>query len=55
MHAMGNRLFEFIEQELVAELDFLVSYDKARQAIQEIVDMPAPLVDLLEQSPPEAS
>ena len=31
------------------ELDFLASYDKTRQAIQEIVDMPDRLIDLFIQ------
>lgn len=35
-----------IKYELIEELDFLVSYDKTRQAIQNIVDMPDRLVDL---------
>ena len=35
-----------IEHELVEELDFLVSYDKTKQAIREIVDMPDRLIDL---------
>ncbi|MCL2303987.1 MAG: Fic family protein [Planctomycetaceae bacterium] len=43
-------LFRFIEQtietELVDELTFLVSYDQAKKAIQEIVDMPDRKIDL---------
>lgn len=43
-------LFEFmqetVETELPSEMQFLVSYDKARQALQEIVDMPDRLIDL---------
>ena len=35
-----------IEHELVEEIDFLASYEKARQAIQEVVDMPDRLLDL---------
>lgn len=29
-----------VEHELVEELDFLVQYDKTKQAIQDIVEMP---------------
>ncbi len=43
-------LFRFIEQtievELVHELAFLAHYDAAKRAIQEIVDMPDPKIDL---------
>ena len=53
MTAQAEALFDFvkltIERELVEELDFLVNYDKARQAIQEIVDMPDRLIDLFIQ------
>jgi len=35
-----------IEHELVEELDFLANYDRTRQAVQEIVDMPDRLIDL---------
>ena len=35
-----------VECELVEELDFLASYDKTGQAIQEIVDVPDRLLDL---------
>jgi hypothetical protein len=38
-----------IENELVEELDFLVSYDKTKQAIQAIIDMPDRLIDLFIQ------
>ena len=45
-----ERLFEFIQEtietELVGEMHFLVSYDKAKQSIQKIVDMPDKLIDL---------
>lgn len=50
MTAQAEALYEFvkltIEQELVEELDFLTSYDKTKQAIQVIVDMPDRLIDL---------
>lgn len=53
MTAQAEMLSEFIkmtvEQELVEELNFLASYDKTRQAIQEIVDMPDRLIDLFIQ------
>ncbi|WP_045221709.1 Fic family protein [Desulfonatronum thioautotrophicum] len=53
MTAQAEALYDFImltiERELVEELDFLVSYDKTRQAIQEIVDMPDRLIDLFIQ------
>ncbi len=49
MTAQAEALYDFImltiEQELVEELDFLASYDRTRQAIQEIVDMPDRLMD----------
>jgi len=48
--AQAEALSDFIkltiEHELVEELDFLMNYDKTRQAIQESVDMPDRLVDL---------
>jgi hypothetical protein len=48
--AQTEALFEFInetiEVELVEELRFLMHYDKAKLAIQEIVDMPDRLIDL---------
>jgi hypothetical protein len=48
--AQAEALFEFIKEtievELVEELRFLIHYDKAKQAIQEIVDMPDRLIDL---------
>ncbi len=37
---------ETIEVELVEELRFLVNYDRTKQAIQDIVDMPDRLIDL---------
>jgi hypothetical protein len=50
MTAQAEALYDFveltIEHELVEELDFLVNYDRTRQAIQEIVDMPDRLIDL---------
>jgi hypothetical protein len=50
MTVQAEALYDFvkltIEHELVEELDFLVNYDKAKQAIQEIVDMPDRLIDL---------
>jgi Fic family protein len=50
MTAQAEALYDFveltIERELVEELDFLVNYDKTRQAIQDIVDMPDRLIDL---------
>ena len=50
MTLMAEGLFEFIEEtiktELPNELQFLVHYDKAKQAIQEIVDIPDRLLDL---------
>ncbi len=43
-------LFTFVERvietDLVQELDFLRDYDKARIALQSIVDMPDRLIDL---------
>jgi hypothetical protein len=51
--AQAEALYDFvmltIEHELVEELDFLASYDKVKQAIQEIVDMPDRLIDLFIQ------
>ena len=44
--ALGDFVLLAVECELVEELDFLASYDKIRQAIQEIVDMPDRLLDL---------
>lgn len=44
-------LFQFIQQtidtELVEELSFLANYDEAKGAIQDVIDMPDRLVDLL--------
>jgi hypothetical protein len=46
----AEALFQFIEQtideELVGELAFLANYDRTKQAIQEIVDMPDREIDL---------
>jgi len=53
MAAQAEALYDFvnltIEHELVEELDFLASYDKTKQAVQEIVDMPDRLIDLFIQ------
>ena len=53
MRAQAEALHDFvrltIEQELVEELDFLANYDKTKQTIQEIVDMPDRLIDLFIQ------
>ena len=50
MTAQAEALYRFIDRtidtELAAELAFLTRYDAARQAIQEIVDMPDRQVDL---------
>lgn len=53
MTAQAEALYDFvkltIENELVEELNFLASYDKTKQAVQEIVDMPDRLIDLFIQ------
>jgi len=53
MTAQAEALYDFvkltIEHELVEELDFLANYDKTKQAIQEVVDMPDRLIDLFIQ------
>ncbi len=53
MTAQAEALYDFvrltIEHELVEELDFLANYDKTKQAISEIVDMPDRLIDLFIQ------
>lgn len=53
MTTQAEALYDFvrltIEHELVEELDFLASYDKTKQAIQEIVDIPDRLIDLFIQ------
>jgi len=53
MTPQAEALFEFVEltikHELVEELNFLASYDKTKQAIQKIVDMPDRLIDLFIQ------
>lgn len=53
MTAQAEALYDFVQltisQELAEELDFLSSYDKARQLIQEVVDMPDRLIDLFIQ------
>ncbi|MCK4826888.1 Fic family protein, partial [bacterium] len=50
MTTVAERLFGFIQEtietELVSELDFLLDYDKAKLAIQDVVDMPDRLIDL---------
>ena len=50
MTAQAEALFAFIEKtidtELVEELTFLVSYDRCRLALREIVDMPDRQIDL---------
>ena len=47
--AQAEALYDFvkltIEHELVEELDFLASYHRTKQAIQEVVDMPDRLID----------
>ena len=51
MTAQTEALFEFVkitvETELEKELDFLMRYDTARNAVQKIVDMPDQRMDLL--------
>jgi hypothetical protein len=53
MTAQTEALSDFvkltIEHELVEELDFLANYDRTKQAIQEIVDLPDRLIDLFIQ------
>jgi len=53
MTPQAEALFRFVEQtidaELVQELAFLVSYDQAKQALQEVVDMPDRKIDLFIQ------
>jgi hypothetical protein len=53
MTAQAEALYDFvkitIEHELVEELDFLANYDKTKQAIQGVVDMPDRLIDLFIQ------
>lgn len=53
MTTQAEALYDFvkitIEDELVEELDFLANYDKTKQAIQGIVDMPDRLIDLFIQ------
>ncbi len=50
MTAQAEALYEFIrlaiEHELTEELDFLAKYDRTKQAIQEIADIPDRLIDL---------
>ena len=50
MTPQAEALLAFIEKtidtELVGELNFLVSYDRAKAAIQHIVDMPDRQIDL---------
>ena len=53
MTAQAEALYDFVnitvKQELVEELDFLANYDRTKQAIQVIVDMPDRLIDLFIQ------
>jgi hypothetical protein len=53
MTAQAEALYDFvkltIEHELVEELDFLANYDRTKQGIQEIVDMPDRLINLFIQ------
>jgi hypothetical protein len=53
MTAQAEALYDFvdltIEHELVEELDFLANYDRTKEAIREIVDMPDRLMDLFIQ------
>ena len=53
MTAQAEALYDFvkltIDHELVEELDFLSKYDRTKQAVQEIVDMPDRLIDLFIQ------
>src|SRR5262249_34141519 len=48
--AQTEALFTFVERvietDLIQELDFVRNYDKAKTAIQSIVDMPDRLIDL---------
>ena len=50
MTSQAESLFRFIDEtietELVSELAFLANYDRAKKAIQEIVDMPDRQIDL---------
>ena len=51
MTAQTEALYWFIERtiesELIEELAFLANYDKAKDLLQEIVDMPGRKIDLL--------
>ncbi len=53
MTAQAEALYDFvqltIDNELVEELNFLTNYDKTKQTIQAIVDMPDRLIDLFIQ------
>lgn len=53
MTAQAEALYDFvnltIEHELVKEFDFLEKYDRAKQAIEEIVDMPNRQINLFIQ------
>jgi hypothetical protein len=50
MTSQAESLFAFVENtidtELVAELRFLANYDRAKTAIQEIIDMPDRTTDV---------
>jgi hypothetical protein len=54
MTPQAEALFRFVEQtietELVEELAFLSNYDRARKALQEVVDMPDRKMDLFIQA-----
>lgn len=44
--ALNEFITKTIEEELTAELDFLVNYDNTKASIQDIVDMPDHLINL---------
>ena len=50
MTVIAERLFGFIQEtieiDLTSELDFLLDYDKAKLAVQDVVNMPDRLIDL---------
>ena len=54
MTPQAEALFKFVDQtidaELVDELAFLAKYDEAKNAVQEIVDMPDRMIDLFIQA-----
>ncbi len=53
MTVQAEYLYDFvirtIENELTEELDFLVNYDRAKNAVKDIIDMPDRLIDLFIQ------